>query len=231
MGRVSFTGRGGSTFPDMSVFSYIPRYTALHSRIKCTHYTACRGIGGEQYLLQISEESSPTDVTVFVVLHSACRQIAGCAVSGSVAPICANFQSTVYWSVVWHCATEAVVKRNTLCMWLIYVPRTVSCLCVAVWASEPCAALHEYPLCVIECVTCLPYIVPFVCVLPCVVPFVCNWVSHVLCRIPFVCNWAICLTQSTLYVIERHLPCIVPSVCESLPYTVSYICDWVMYLV
>jgi len=28
MRRVSFTEREGSTFPDMSVFPYVPRYTA-----------------------------------------------------------------------------------------------------------------------------------------------------------------------------------------------------------
>lgn len=45
----------------MSLFSYIPRYTASQSRRKCTHYTECRGIGAELYLLKISPESSPTD--------------------------------------------------------------------------------------------------------------------------------------------------------------------------
>lgn len=96
MRRVSFTERDGSTFSDMSVFPYVPMYTASLSRRKCTHYTECRGIGTELYLLQISAESSPTDVTVFLVLHSACRPIAGYAASGSAAPTSANIQSTVY---------------------------------------------------------------------------------------------------------------------------------------
>lgn len=58
------------------------------------------GVRAELHLLQISAESSPTDVTVFVVLYSACRQIAGYATSGSAAPTSANFQPTVYQSVI-----------------------------------------------------------------------------------------------------------------------------------
>ena len=96
MGRVSFTERGGNTFPDMSVSSYIPRYTSSHSRRRCTQYTECRCVRAERHLLQVSVESSPTDVTVFVVVHSACRQIAGYAASGSAAPTSAHFQSAVY---------------------------------------------------------------------------------------------------------------------------------------
>jgi hypothetical protein len=100
MGRVSFTGRRRSTFSDTSVFSYIPSDTASHFRRECTQYTECRGVRAELHLLQISAESSRADVTVFVVLHVVCRQIAGYAASGSAALTSATFQSTVYQSVI-----------------------------------------------------------------------------------------------------------------------------------
>jgi hypothetical protein len=70
MERVSFTDRGGSKFLDTSVFSYIPRYTVSRSIRNAPFTPHVAGVLVELYLIQISAESSRTDVTVFVVLRS-----------------------------------------------------------------------------------------------------------------------------------------------------------------
>ena len=98
-------------------------------------------------------------------------------------------------------------------MWLIDVPHTYPiCVWLCERAGEPCA-LHKYLLFVIEWVTCLPYIVPFVSHLPCLVPFVCNWVSHLPYTVHLACHWV-------MYLVYYF--------CVWLSITVSFVYDWVM---